>query len=121
MAVGKDSAPGAGSGGAASDEKGFAGLLALVMEKNKGFFGLLSNASLALEGDTLSITLVQSLGYLSGQLDQLEEICNSYYNKKINLKIEEGAAAVGAAPTLNERDSLVEDALKVLGGRVVEG
>ncbi len=101
-----------------NEEGDFSGLLIAIKEKDRQLHDFLVGASLRLDGSTLIVTLDKPKGFMNVKEDVLKEVSKEYYKRSINIEVREGA------PEASERsegsDTLVEEALEIFGGRVVE-
>ncbi|MBI5903010.1 MAG: hypothetical protein HZB84_05970, partial [Deltaproteobacteria bacterium] len=95
------------------------GLAAQVGKKDAELAGILGSVELNLEGDILNITAGGRLGAkLAIKKGLLEAACREFYGRAVEIRI--NGMGGGAARKKTEADPLIKDALKILGGRVVE-
>lgn len=99
-------------------EGDFSGLLLAIKEKDRQLHDFLIGVSLELDGSNLIVTLDKPKGFMNVKEDVLKKVSKEYYKKAINIDIREGARA--DSKSLEGSDTLVEDALEIFGGRVVE-
>lgn len=95
------------------------GIAAHVGKKDAELAGILGSVEFNLEGDVLNITAGGRLGAkLAIKKGLLETACREFYGRAVEIRI--NGTGGGAARKKTEADPLVKDALKILGGRVVE-
>ncbi len=112
-----DAKEGAGPAGPQSAPPG--GIAAHVGRKDAELAGILGSVELNLDGDVLNITAGGRLGAkLAIKKGLLETACREFYGRAVEIRI--NGMGGSAARKKTEADPLVKDALKILGGRVVE-
>ncbi|MEK7774095.1 MAG: hypothetical protein AAB307_07070, partial [Deltaproteobacteria bacterium] len=95
------------------------GLAAHAGKKDAELAGILDSVELNLEGDVLDITAGGRLGAkLAMKKEALEAACREFYGRTVDIRI--NGVEGGAARKKREADPLINDALKILGGRVIE-
>ncbi|MBI5827051.1 MAG: DNA polymerase III subunit gamma/tau [Deltaproteobacteria bacterium] len=95
------------------------GIAAHVGKKDAELAGILGSVGLNLEGDVLNITAGGRLGAkLAIKKGLLEAACREFYGRAVDIRI--NGMGGSAARKKTEADPLIKDALKILGGRVVE-
>lgn len=95
------------------------GIAAHIGRKDADLAGILGSVELSLDGGVLNITAGGRLGAkLAIKKGLLETACMEFYGRPVEIRI--NGMGGGAAKKKGEADPLVKDALKILGGRVVE-
>jgi len=97
------------------------GLLGYLKQKLRPLSDALSSAGLvAGDGEVELSVPADKVPVLKIKDRQIESVCSEYLKRPVRLKITAVAGLTAAAEANNEMDPLVADALRVLGGRVIE-
>ncbi|MDP2689951.1 MAG: DNA polymerase III subunit gamma/tau [Deltaproteobacteria bacterium] len=98
------------------------GLVDFMMRKGRLLAGPLKGAVIREGEDAVEIVAgAEFVNFLNIKRDLLEEICGEYYKRRIRVNIRTDAEAAPAAEKkIKEADPLVKDAVRILGGRVIE-
>ncbi|MEE9615239.1 MAG: hypothetical protein V3W31_09895, partial [Thermodesulfobacteriota bacterium] len=99
------------------------GFMEHIRQRNPRLFKSLESAAVSLSPTGLTINVIGEPGFLLVKKDLLESIASEYFKKRVPVKIKkEGAVrkeSEGAAPPTPD-DTLLNDAKRIFGGRVVE-
>lgn len=100
------------------DFSGLPGLLVAIKKEDRQLHGFLVGVDLKLDGSTLVVTLDKPKGFMSVKEDVLKKVSKEYYKRSIDIKIIEAGPKESEKP--EGSDTLVEEALEIFGGSVVE-
>jgi len=99
------------------------GLLEFIGNRNKELAGLMAGASIAAEGDAVNITVAARFAAKLGTFHRpsLEACLRDFYGRPVSAVINGNGASVASAPgQKKEADPVLKDALRILGGRIIE-
>jgi hypothetical protein len=97
------------------------GLLEFVGKRNKEIAELLAFATVEAEGDAVNISVAARQGAkLTLLRPQLEACLKDFYGRPVSTRINGNGAAQNGAPKNKDADPVLKDALRILGGRIIE-
>jgi hypothetical protein len=97
------------------------GLLEFVGKRNKELFELLKGAAVEAEEAAVNITVAARAGAkLTVMRAALDACLRDFYGKPVTARINGNGAAQAGAPKQKEQDPVLMDALRILGGRIIE-
>ena len=97
------------------------GLLEFVGKRNKELAELLTGATVEAEGDAVNIAVAARQGAkLTLLRPQLEACLKDFYGRPVSARINGNGAAQSGAPKNKDADPVLKDALRILGGRIIE-
>ncbi len=97
------------------------GLLEYLKQKLRPLSDALGAAGIEVSGSTVELTVpADRQPVLKIKDKQIESVCSEYLKKPVRVKINAAAGDTGVADKKKETDPLLTDALKILGGRVIE-
>ncbi len=104
-----------------STDKSEAGLLEYIKERNGILHNSLKSATLSLKASTLDIR-AENAGFLLAKKKSLEDFTRDYFGRKVSINIEKGAQVKGEGKANAEDgdDGVVAEAVRILGGKVIE-
>lgn len=102
-----------------------AGILDYIKQRDKRLFKALESADITLDSSAVNITVSGEPGFLMVKKDVLKAILSDYFEKKVSVHIRKAEEVAGARaePRAEEEaddDTLVNEATRIFGGRVVE-
>lgn len=96
------------------------GLLEFVGKRNKELAELLAFATVEAEGDAVNIAVAARQGAkLTMMRSQLDACLKDFYGRPVTSMIN-GNGAQAAPPKQKDADPVLKDALRILGGRIIE-
>ncbi|MFQ5735947.1 MAG: DNA polymerase III subunit gamma/tau [Thermodesulfobacteriota bacterium] len=99
------------------------GLLDFMARKSRLLAGPLKGASIDEGPDAVEITAgAEFVNFLNIKKGLLAELCSEYFNKRMRVSIRTGGVTQSAAAEKKTKDAdpLVKDAVRILGGKVIE-
>ena len=103
------------------------GLVGHIKERDKNLANVLESAKLSLNGTNLDITVDNEPGFLLVKKQFLEEACKEYFEKRVSVNIktsgETKRTGRNAQPPRASRaggDKLINDAVRIFGGKVID-
>jgi len=97
------------------------GLLEFVGKRNKELFELLKGATFEVEEAVVNITVAARAGAKLTVLRAALDAClRDFYGRPVTARINGNGAAQTGAPKQKEQDPVLMDALRILGGRIIE-
>lgn len=97
------------------------GLLEFVGNRNKELAELLKGAAIEAEEAVVNITVAARAGAkLTVLRASLDSCLKDFYGRPVTARINGNGAAQAGAPKQKEQDPVLMDALRILGGRIIE-
>jgi DNA polymerase-3 subunit gamma/tau len=97
------------------------GLLEFVGNRNKELAELLKGAAIEAEGEAVNITVAARLGAkLTVMRAPLDAVLRDFYGRPVTARINGNGTAAPGAPRQKDADPVLKDALRILGGRIIE-
>ncbi|MBI5587127.1 MAG: DNA polymerase III subunit gamma/tau [Deltaproteobacteria bacterium] len=97
------------------------GLLEYLRQKLRPLSDALGAAEVKVDGATVEVTVpADKQPVLKIKDKQIESVCSEYLKQPVRVRISAAAGGIPAADKKKETDPLVSDAIKMLGGRVIE-